>query len=59
METKEESKVAYRQPLGSHSSAENVLTFRIFHCSSQDTEHIVTELTNIERDPGQIKGWQS
>ena len=52
METKEESKVAYRQPLGSHASAENVLTFRIFHCSSQDTEHIVTELTNIERDPG-------
>ena len=59
MEATEESKANYQQPLPSQLAGDAQLNFRIFHCSSQDAHHVITELTNMNRDPLQIKGWQS
>ena len=36
-----------------------MLSYRIFHCTSQDSGHSVRELTDVGRDPNNLIGWHS
>ena len=41
------------------TESESLLNFKVFHCSSQDAAHTVSELTANARDPNNLTGWQS
>ena len=41
------------------TEGESLLNFKVFHCSSQDAAHTVSELTANARDPNNLTGWQS
>ena len=44
---------------GALGGSESLLNFRVFHCSSQDASHTVSELTPSARDPNNLVGWHS
>ena len=55
----EESKRQAAYGNDKQNEGESILNFKVFHCTSQDAAHTVSELTANARDPNNLTGWHS